>query len=160
MRKQVLIEISERKRSLLDKLMEKILEKNDLLTLVTDKWRVKDVMAHIFWYEKEIEKMIKLMTLEGSQYWLLPTHERNERIFQDYYNQSKKEMLKEYKESFSPMIDQLNQLSENAMIDPSLYNNMPPDWKPWKVFAGNMFKHYEDHITQLQNRFDYLSEFN
>ena len=160
MKKQELIGLSERTRSLLDKLIEKILDKHDLLTLVTDKWRVKDVMAHIFWYEKEIEKMIGPMTLQGSQYWVLPTHERNEKIFQDHYNQSEEEILEEYSGSFSSMMNQVNKLSENALSDPSFFNKMPSDWQPWKVFAGNMFKHYEDHITQLQNRFDYLSEFN
>jgi len=116
------------------------------------------VMAHILWYEKEIEKMIRDMALKGSQYWLLPTHVRNEKIFQDHYKHSEKSILEEYRLSFDPLMNRVNQLSENAVIDPSCFDNMPSDWQPWNVFAGNMFKHYDDHIVQLQNRFDYLSE--
>lgn len=156
MKKQELVDQSKIKRKELDFLITKIKENNDLSTLVANKWKVTDVLAHIFWHEKEMISLIENMSMEGSPYWLLPTHERNEKIFQDYKNTSLGEIVDEYNNSFQPMIKLLANLPENAMTDSSLFASMPSDWEPWIVFAGNMNKHYEDHISQLQKRFDYL----
>ncbi|MCE7735349.1 MAG: ClbS/DfsB family four-helix bundle protein [Candidatus Heimdallarchaeota archaeon] len=157
MKKQELIDLSEQQRLLLDQLMDVIIGKNDLLTLVSGRWRVKDIMAHIFWYEKEMENLIRSMSLIGSEYWLLPTHERNEKIFQEYYEFSAEQIINEYQSSFRPMMDQVNELTENSMTNASVFDKMPLEWQPWELFAGNMFKHYEDHILQLQKRFEYIT---
>ncbi len=45
LKKQELMDLSEESRKRLDNLMNIIIEKNDLLTLVTDIWRVRDVMG-------------------------------------------------------------------------------------------------------------------
>jgi hypothetical protein len=156
MDKHEIINKSKDARSRLDEIIDILIERGDLLANVSKNWRVKDILVHIYWHEKEMLNLVKTMNLEGSPYWLLPTDERNEQIFQEFYDLEVEEIISEYKQAFPSMIDQILQLPEEATEDPSYFQNMPHDWQPWKVFAGNMFKHYEDHIIQLKKRFKYL----
>lgn len=152
-----LIDKSKKLRNSLDNLIYIIIERNDLFGLISNEWRVKDVLAHISWHEREMENLIKNMSLEGSEYWLLPLQERNEKIFQDYFDIGEKELLNEYKQSFLEMINQMKDMTSEAMTNPKLFDKMPLEWEPWKVIAGNTFEHYKDHIKQLQNSFEYLT---
>src|SRR5947209_19757266 len=34
--------------------------------------------------------------------------------------------------------------------DPHRFKNMPQEWRPWKLIAGNSFKHYENHMPSLR----------
>ena len=34
--------------------------------------------------------------------------------------------------------------------DPHRFKNMPQEWRPWQLIAGNSFKHYEDHMPSLR----------
>ncbi|MHA2029815.1 MAG: hypothetical protein ACW99A_11060 [Candidatus Kariarchaeaceae archaeon] len=156
MEKEEISKMSKNSRSRLDALIDILIDREKLLSSVSGKWRVKDVLVHISWHEREMENLVKTMNLEGSPYWLLPTHERNDKIFQEFFDLNTEKIVQEYKQSFTDMMGQFSKLPSNATVNPTFFKNMPKDWQPWKVFAGNMFKHYEDHIVQLKNRFDFL----
>ncbi len=144
-------------RSSLDALIDTIILHEDLLTNISNTWRVKDVLAHISWHEREMQNLFKTMSLVGSDYWLLTLQERNEKIFQDYIDIKEKRVLKEYKHSFIDMMIEMKKIPSEATTDPKLFDKMPLEWEPWKVVAGNTFDHYEDHIKQLKNHFEYLN---
>lgn len=144
-------------RNSLDKLVELIIHNGDLLTKISNTWRVKDVLAHISWHEREMENLFKGMSLVGSEYWLLPLEERNDKIFQDYFDIDENTVLTEYKQSFPDMMVEMKKLPSEATTNPKLFDKMPLEWQPWVVVAGNTFDHYKDHIKQLESHFDYLN---
>ena len=43
-------------------------------------WSVKDILAHVTWFEREMVGMLKSRTLAGSKLWELSQDERN-RLF-------------------------------------------------------------------------------
>jgi len=43
---------------------------------------VKDILAHIAWFEREMIGLLHQRTLAGSDLWNLPSDERNAVIFQ------------------------------------------------------------------------------
>ncbi len=44
----------------------------------------------------------------------------------------------------------LRTLSDEDLIDPSSFPNMPPDWQPWMIIAQNTYEHYRDHILDVE----------
>ncbi len=45
-------------------------------------WSVKDTVAHVSWFEREMVGMLKARALVGSELWNLPQDERNRQIQQ------------------------------------------------------------------------------
>src|SRR4051812_25757537 len=51
-------------------------------------WSVKDVVAHVTWYEREMVDLLRERRLDGSDLWLLPHTERNEAIYRENRSRS------------------------------------------------------------------------
>ncbi|HZD36808.1 MAG TPA: hypothetical protein VE130_16505, partial [Nitrososphaeraceae archaeon] len=47
------------------------------------------------------------------------------------------------------LIKAIQRLSDEDMNDPGRFENMPQDWIPWDLIAGNTYQHYEDHTQDL-----------
>jgi uncharacterized protein (TIGR03083 family) len=109
-------------------------------------WSPKDVLAHITWHEREMIGVIEGMALVGSEWWGLPTDERNARIFEANRERTWQDVLAEAQRVYPRLVQALEGLDEAAYQDAGLYREMPPEWAPWDVFAGNTFEHYEQHI--------------
>jgi len=41
-------------------------------------------------------------------------------------------------------------LNDEDLNDPHRFKNMPREWRPWQLIAGNSFKHYEDHMPSIR----------
>ena len=50
----------------------------------------------------------------------------------------------------SALMEQLELLPEEAYHDASRFTDMPPEWEPWKLIAGNTIWHYPDHTGAIQ----------
>jgi len=109
-------------------------------------WSPKDVLAHITWHEREMIGVIQGMALVGSEWWGLPTDERNAHIFEANRERIWQDVLAEAQRVYPRLLEALEGLDETAYQDAGLYREMPPEWAPWDVFAGNTFEHYEQHI--------------
>jgi uncharacterized damage-inducible protein DinB len=111
---------------------------------------VKDMLAHITWHELQMIGVIEQMALLGSEWWGLPTDERNARIYAANRERGWEEVLAEAQQVYPRLFAALQGLDEAAFQDAALYREMPPDWAPWQVFAGNTFEHYEHHLADLR----------
>ena len=49
---------------------------------VVGEWSIKDIIAHVSWHEIEMIGVIKARKLVGSDWWNLPTDQRNQHIFE------------------------------------------------------------------------------
>jgi hypothetical protein len=113
-------------------------------------WSVKDVVAHVTWYEREMVDLLRERSLDGSDLWLLPHSERNEAIYRENRGRSLGEVLGEAKKVYEQLVAQVQKLSDEDLRDPTRFANMPEDWVPGDVFASNSYEHYPDHITELR----------
>ena len=113
-------------------------------------WSAKDILAHIAWYEHEMIPLINQHKLAGSKLWDLSTDERNQIIFEQNRDRSLKEVIAESEKIHAAFIQALNTLSDEDLRDASHFTNMPGDWVPWEVIAGNSFEHYKQHIPDLE----------
>ena len=112
---------------------------------------VKDMLVHITWHEQQMIGVIEHMALAGSPWWGLPTDERNALIFAANRERGWQDVLSEAQTVYPRLLGLLEGLAETAYQDPSLYREMPADWAPWVVFAGNTFEHYEHHLRDMQD---------
>ncbi len=65
-----------------DKLLDQINEVDMGKPGVFGQWSIKDIIAHVTWYEKEMENMLRTKKLGGSELWELPPEQRDEAIYQ------------------------------------------------------------------------------
>ena len=112
-------------------------------------WSVKDIIAHITWYEREMTGVIEARALVGSELWSVPLDERNEAIYRENKDRPLAEVLDEARQVHDRLMHQLESLSEQDLQDPGRFAEMPSDWKPWAVISSNTYEHYQHHVLQV-----------
>lgn len=157
MEKDDFIHQFEIERARFDTVVEKLVENNDLITLVNKKWMSKDVIAHIVWYEKEMIELInsKSMT-NNSEIWNNPVEKRNELVHDLIKNQSIIQVIEDYQRTGKELLQLFKGIDPDMYNDSSLYHGMPSEWVPHEIFRGNTYTHYPDHYKQLVKQFEYL----
>ncbi len=109
-------------------------------------WNMKDVVAHVTWYDKEMVDVLRTRTLAGSDWWDLPLDDRNYRIYQEYRAQPLEEVLLHHRQVYVDLWRLAQQLTDEDLNDPTHFSGMPADWKPWEMIASNTYDHYLEHM--------------
>jgi len=120
-------------------------------TAGSEEWNIRDVIAHVAWYEAEMVKVLESKALVGSQWWELPLQERNELIHQAYFMENLESVLEIERTTYSRMMKLLELVPEEALNDPAAFKDMPVEWQPWQVIASNTSEHYPEHIRQIRD---------
>jgi hypothetical protein len=120
-----------------------------------DGWSVKDIVAHVAWYENEAAHILKSHTLasespENDKMWGMPVNERNSAIYEQNRNLTLNDALVMGREAYRAFLHEAQKLVEADLSDPARYKDMPTDWTPWEVIASNTFEHYPDHVAEIR----------
>jgi uncharacterized damage-inducible protein DinB len=118
---------------------------------VAGKWSVKDVITHISWCESEIIPVLRTHVLAGSDFWNLSDDEGNEITYQKNKDRPLHDIVNEERQAYTTLLEVVQQLRDEDLNDPHCFKNMPQEWIPWELIAGNSFKHYEDHMPSLRD---------
>jgi hypothetical protein len=110
-------------------------------------WTGRDVIAHITWHEKEMLGVIRTHALSGSDLWNLPTDQRNQAIYTANKDRKLQDVLTEAKIVYAELLQALQTLNDEDLNDASRFAEMPADWQPWSLLAGNTYEHYLDHLA-------------
>lgn len=113
-------------------------------------WAVKDVMAHLSWFEREMVGLIRERALAGSELWNMSQAERNAAIYEQNLERPLAQVQKEADEIHADLAAAVTTLSDEELQDASHFDKMPPQWRPWEVLAGNSYEHYLDHIPPIR----------
>ena len=111
---------------------------------------VKDILAHIAWFEREMIGLLQERALAGSDLWNLPSDERNAAIYQLNRLRSLQDIRQEAEAVFQQLIEELENLDEAALDDPDCFRDMPLDWSPRQLLAENTSEHYQHHLADIQ----------
>ena len=111
---------------------------------------VKDLVAHVTWYEREVVRMLRSRTMDVSGLWAMSPDERNAAIHEQARGMTLEGVRAESARVFSALMEQLELLPEEAYHDASRFTDMPPEWEPWKLIAGNTIWHYPDHTGAIR----------
>ena len=113
-------------------------------------WSVKDVIAHVWWHEREMSGMLEGKTLAGSEWWELPLDERNTLIYEELRDIPLEEVLETAKVEYERFLKALQALPEEGLNDPGYFEGMPAEWKPWEIIADNSYEHYLAHVPDIE----------
>ena len=116
----------------------------------TGKWSVKDVIAHVMDGERELVQIMHTHVVTGSELWNLSDDERNEIVYQQNRERPLQEIMSEEQQAYANLLAAAQTLSDDDLNDPHHFQRMPEEWVPWRIFAGNSFKHYQDHMPALR----------
>jgi len=114
------------------------------------KWSVKDVIAHVMSGEREMVPFMHTHMLVGSDLWNLSDDERNEIVYQQNRERPLQEIMSEEQQAYADLLAVVQTLSDEDLNDPHRFKQMPEDWMPWQLFAGDSFKHYQDHMPSIR----------
>jgi len=82
--------------------------------------------------------------------WNLSDDERNEIVYQQNRERPLQEIRSEEQQAYANLLAAAQTLSDDDLNDPHHFQRMPEEWVPWRIFAGNSFKHYQDHMPALR----------
>jgi hypothetical protein len=112
---------------------------------------VKDIIAHVSWFENEMACALRQQALKGSDWWDLPTDDRNALIHKAYRERTLAEVRAEARRAYRDLLDSLSTCPEDILSDPARFRGMPEDWAPWRIIAENSYLHYRHHASDLQD---------
>jgi len=133
-----------------DQVLSQIDEARMSVPGVANEWSMKDVVAHVTWYEREMVGVLATHALVGSDLWDLPQDERNRLMFEQNRQRPLGDVLAEAREVFDQLLAAMRSLSDEDLVDPGRFRDMPADWVPWQILAGNTYEHYRDHLPALR----------
>ncbi len=113
-------------------------------------WSVKDVIAHVAWFEREMVGLIRERALEGSELWDLDQDARNAVVYEQNRDRPLDEVLAEAREVYAELLPMLEGMSDDEYENAARFQGMPPGWTPWRVIAGNTWEHYEAHMPAIR----------
>jgi hypothetical protein len=150
MDKTALIETLKSERAKLEALLMQIDEQHMLQPGVSGEMSVKDIIAHIAWYERETVGLLRQRALIGSDLWYVSLEERNAAILKMNRERPLEEVRAEAQKVFEQLIAEVETLSAEELTDPRRFQYMPTEWVPWRAIASNSYEHYPQHIPDIQ----------
>ena len=112
-------------------------------------WSPTDIIAHVTWHEREMVGVLRTRVFAGSDWWDLPTDQRNSLIYAANQDRPLLEVLAEARQVFADLQRLAQALTDEDLNNPARFAGMPPDWLPWQVLAGNTFEHYDHHAADI-----------
>src|SRR3972149_1809130 len=79
---------------------------------VVGEWSVKDMIAHITWFEREMVGVLRARALVGSDLWNLPHDERNAAIFERNRHRPLSDVLAEAQQVFPQLVELVQSLDD------------------------------------------------
>jgi Mycothiol maleylpyruvate isomerase N-terminal domain len=116
---------------------------------VAGEWSINDIVAHVTWGERELVGWLQARALVGSDLWELSEDERNAAVFAENRHRPLRDVLVEAQHVHPQLVAALRSLDDEDFTDARRFREMPADWVPWQVAAGNSFKHYRDHTPSI-----------
>jgi uncharacterized damage-inducible protein DinB len=111
---------------------------------------VKDILAHIAWFEHEMIGLLEQRALADSDLWALPPEERNAAIYQLNHQRSLKDIRQDAEQTSQQLLNELENLDESVLEDPGCFRDMPPDWSPRQLLIKNTSEHCQHHLADIR----------
>ena len=116
---------------------------------VSGEWSLKDTIAHITWHEEQMVEVMKARALVGSEWWELPTHERNARIYDEYKSAPLSDVLDHAITTHEQLIHWIGTLEDADLNETDRFDDIPEDWLFGDILAQNTYEHYGDHAAAV-----------
>ena len=150
MNKTTLIETLRTERRQWDGLLAQIGEERMQQPGVAGVWSVRDVIAHVMWYERETVGVLQQRAFVGSPLWGVSLDERNAGTVAESQQLPLQELRAEAQQVFEQLIQAIQTFSDAELNDASSLRDIPFTWLPWLVIVSNSYGHYHQHTPSLR----------
>lgn len=116
---------------------------------VSGDWSLKDIIAHMTWHEEQMVEAMEAHVLVGSEWWQLPTDERNAHIYEEYKSAPLQDVLDDATATHQQLIHWIGTLANEDLNEPGRFEEMPPDWLFGDILSQNTYLHYGDHAASV-----------
>ncbi|MFW9856639.1 MAG: DinB family protein [Candidatus Thorarchaeota archaeon] len=147
-----LISTMKRERKRWDELIKTLIDSGYANEIIKDKWTLKDVIAHIYWYEFEIVNALRQKSIKNIAFWNESIKKRNLSIFNQTNRLSLEEILKEANKTFAGLIIEVEKLSNDDLKSRSFFKDSRKT--VFRLIMGNSTGHYSEHDHKLIKRFN------
>lgn len=149
MDKLSLIEIISFERKKIDFIIENILRINNNAS-ISENRTIKDIIAHLSWYENRIIEIIKQGSANTQNNNNLNLDEQNNIIYEQNKDLDLELIVQNSHKTFETLLNVIRNLDNQILNNPNLIPGMPQDWLPWKGIYNNTIDHYFAHKHSLQ----------
>ncbi|TET32654.1 MAG: hypothetical protein E3J70_00745 [Candidatus Heimdallarchaeota archaeon] len=154
MKKKTLLKKLRYRRKHWDSIVDVIIKKGLEKEKISEKWYVKDAIAHITWYEKELIEALENKSIAESVFWNMSVEDRNDMIFDKTQDKTLDEILNESKSIFDALIIKIEMMSNEELNSDVYIKRKSGTRVTWDFIGGITFWHYEDHEDLFIERFD------
>ncbi len=122
-------------------------------------WSVKDIIAHVTWYEQQMANLLQPHTGPG------PPRDRMLDYSADKRNaivQSAQEgrllcdVRAEAQQVHTQLVAAVRALTADGLRERQRFPDMPRAWQPWQLIARRSYEHYQEHIPDIRAWLDRL----
>ena len=149
-----LLEAMHMARSNWDALLAEIDETRLIEPGVEGDWSLKDIIAHITYFETWAADNVMAFRRGEPQptaeYKGLDVDEENARIYERNQVKSVAEVLSESQASFERSIEAVRGLRDEDLYDPEFTRKSGADWTVIELLEGDAYEHYQDHTTSVR----------
>ena len=146
---ELLVSIRSRRREW-DEALAGVAEERMLEAGASGEWSVKDIIAHVTWWETQTADMLQTKTLSDAKIWQMPEDVRNNAVYMENRHRPLGEVREESEAAFLWLIASIESSGEDDLTDPGRYRNMPAEWTPWRVIVANSYAHYYQHLPDIR----------
>ncbi len=150
MKKAELLDSIQSRRREWNETLAEVAEDRMLESGVAGEWSIKDVIAHVTWWDTQTADMLQTKTLSNVKLWQMPQDVRNDAIYIENRDRPLDEIRQESGAAFLWLIASIESLGEDDLTDPSRYRQMPAEWTPWRVIVANTYAHYYQHLPDIR----------
>ncbi len=116
-------------------------------------WSVKDLIAHLTWYERAVVEGAQQILTTGAftrrRRGDLSLDENNVQIAAASRARSVREVQDDAEKVFAQLLAVVNACPDQILNDPK-FLGLPEDLVPWMAIANNSYAHYREHEPALQ----------
>lgn len=117
---------------------------------VAGDWSVKDMLAHIAWYQAEEVEFFGETGVEASPLWATPQDARNELLFAQNHDRPLDAILADFRNAFVRFLQVVEGLSDAALNQPGRFPDTSADRLPWQAIAVHSYEHDREHIAMIR----------
>ncbi|HEX5570743.1 MAG TPA: DinB family protein [Ktedonobacterales bacterium] len=150
MRTEEVLQLMDRERAAFDAALSILSRERLVAPGAAGVWSAKDIVAHVTWAEREMIGVLQRRELAGSDLWRLSQDERNAAVYAENRGRPLNDVLDDARGVFQSLRAEIARLSDEQINDPQWIARLPAGLTPWQLLAGNTWKHYEEHLSDLQ----------
>ena len=117
---------------------------------VAGDWSVKDMLAHIAWYQAEEVEFFGETGVAASPLWATPQDARNELLLAQNRERTLDDILAEFRRAFARFCRVVGGLSDAELNQLGRFPDTSADRLPWQAIAIHSYEHDREHIAMIR----------